>query len=398
MDKIMDNIADNSLVAKVMTFKAGNFPFSRRYDRAKVKPLLLEIMILREAVEKVPILPAYVAHLKKSVIFKSIHSTAALEGNPLSEEQVEELLERGAPIPGKEDFAQEIKNLESTYEFYKLDSIPFVFDSETGQTLPLWIPLGEDEIQRMHEMLTEGISHPLNVPGRYREHWVEVGDKTHGGTYKPPKILADIQKLMDAFVQWIHSPGLVKEPPAVRAALAHYHLALIHPFSDGNGRTCRILEAWLLQQEGFHHVPVMLSNYYYQHVDDYYWAFSLCRKNKDHDMTPFVEFMLKGLVASLREAQDSITGFIRVFALRDHFRQLRKSKALSKRLHDLLSLLLDKDLDFTLRDLMETVPYSLLYGDVGERTARRDLARLTEMKLLRRDDQGRYRLNRRILG
>jgi Fic family protein len=241
------------------------------------------------------------------------------------------------------------------------------------------------------------IAHEHNVPGRYRDHLVKVGDKEHGGVYTPPKILKDVQTLMTEFIAWINGGELMQEEPPVRAALAHYHLGLIHPFGDGNGRAARLVEALVLQAQGIGHLPVMLSNYYYTHVDDYYWAFTRSQRGKDHDVTPFVEFVLKAFIAALYELKSKMTHAIRKLAMRDFLVLRRQNKLITQRQHDLLVLLLDSDKPFSLADLQTQPLFQVLYRAVSERTARRDIQRLLDHGLLLPDKPGQYRLNLRGL-
>ena len=73
---------------------------------------------------------------------------------------------------------------------------------------------------------------------------------------------------------------------------AHYHIGAMHPFDDGNGRTARALEAFMLRKAGVNDmVMVSLSNYYYEHMDEYLAALSESR-SRGHDLTPFLRFAL----------------------------------------------------------------------------------------------------------
>ena len=202
---------------------------------------------------------------------------------------------------------------------------------------------------------------------------------------------------MEAFATWINGADVVSLGPYVRAGLSQYYLGLIHPFADGNGRTARLVETLMLQTAGISYVPAMLSNYYYRHIDDYFWAFSNIRKNKEHDVTHFLEFMLKGVTESLEETKDVILYFIRKFSLRDYYNFLSSQGSLKKRQRDLLNLLLDSLRPFSLADLFAKPPFQILYRNVSERTARRDLKELCDQKLLicKKDE---YSINLRALG
>lgn len=373
-------------VKKVMTFKSGQFVFSRNYDRAALESLLLEARVLRETVAELPVLPWLASKLEEETIRRSIHSTAAIEGNPLSEEQVGRVLsedDQGRAVSRAE---QEIRNLKAAYLICR-----------HGPSRDDCGLLGEGAIKKLHGLVTAGIEHEHNQPGHYRQHLVKVGDREHGGVYTPPKIRPDIETVMREFIAWINSAALLAEEPLIRAALAHFHLAKIHPFGDGNGRTARLVEALCLQAHGLGHLPVMLSNYYYLHMDEYYWAFSRAERHPEHDATPFVEFVLQAFIAACYEIKDRMIGALRRFALRDFMAYLLDAKRLNRRQHGLATFLLDHPRAFRLDDIYRDPSLAAIYAKVSERTARRDLARLSQENLLTQDEQGRYLFNSKVV-
>lgn len=86
---------DTTLVSKIETYKSGHFALSRHYDRSALKDDLIRAEERYRMVAETPILPNYAARLDEEVIIKSIFGTAALEGNPLDEEEVKQVLDRG---------------------------------------------------------------------------------------------------------------------------------------------------------------------------------------------------------------------------------------------------------------------------------------------------------------
>ena len=377
---------DNNIAKKILTFKSGNYVFSRKYNEGELLPFLLESRILYETVRDLPILPDLSTQIEEELIRRSIFGTAALEGNPLTEEKVGQIISEPAEGTQMERAEKEIRNLKVAYDSFirKLQVSESVFKLE------------EDHIKKIHSIVTHDIEHEYNVPGRYRNHLVKVGDAEHGGVYTPPKALIDIEMLMREFTTWINREDILSLEPPIRAALAHYQFGIIHPFGDGNGRTARLLEALLMRLAGMKYVPIMLSNFYYRNMDDYFWAFSRARKNKEYDVTPFVGFVLQGVVESLNEIKGRIIFFIRKFALRDYYVFLRTGKQITQRQHDLLVMLLDELIPFTLGDLFSVSPFNVLYRAVSERTARRDMKKLVEAQLLY-VAEGKYHLNLRVL-
>ncbi len=377
---------DTEPIKKVPIFKSGNFIFSRRHQDPEIETLHVWGLVLYKTVSDLPILPAWSSQLEETIIRRSIFGTAALEGNPLKEEEVGKIIGDKSQPEKSARAEQEIRNLKAAYQFIR--------ELTPASTPPV---IDEALIKKVHALITAHIEYPNNVPGLYRNHKVQVGDEDHGGVYTPPKCLPDIEKLMQAFILWINSDQMLATNPYFRAALAHYHLGLIHPFSDGNGRVARIFEALLLRLSGQKYVPTMLSNYYYRNMDEYFRAFSITRKDKESDVSPFIKFVLKGVIDSLEEIKNRITYFIRRLALRDHYAALHREKTIIQRQYDLLTMLLQDLKPFTLPDLFGTSPMNTLYRNVSERTARRDLKKLLEMNLLTcMNDQ--YTLNLEALG
>lgn len=373
---------------RIFTLRSGYFNFIHEFSTEALTPLLVEATVLYKTVADLPILPELSSKLHEELIRRSIFGTAAIEGNPLTEEKVGEIISDRAGGRTTERAEKEIQNLRAAYDHIG-----------TVSTTVGPIKITEKLVREIHETVTQGIAYKQNVPGGYRNHKVKVGDVEHGGVYTPPRCLPDIKNLMKEFIGWINSDEVVALDPFLRAALAHYHLGLVHPFGDGNGRTARLVEALTLQAAGIQYVPIMLSNFYYRNIDDYFLMFSQTRKNKQHDVTDFLKFALRGAVESLNEVKDNITFFIRKFTLRDYYDYLRKKKAVTQRQRDLLMTLLEGDMQpFGLKDMYARPHFQFLYRDVTERTARRDLAKLKEEGLITATDDKKYVLHFRALG
>jgi Fic family protein len=335
-----------------------------------------------------PILPDFASRLQEEVILKSIFGTAAIEGNPLSEEKVSELLTQ----PGRTDSLKkaeiEIVNLREAYNL--LRKIP---------PQPQVMAISEPEIKDLHKIITRDVGSKKNIPGVYRDHLVQVGDVAHGGVYSPPKIRKDIETLMKAIVVWLNGSEMAKLDPPIRAALAHFHLGQIHPFGDGNGRTARLVEAYLLQASGIKYVPPLLSNFYYRNMDEYYRVYSKSIRNKENDRTDFLEFVLKGFIESLQEIKGKITFFIRRLTLKDFYGILRNKKEITQRQFDFLMLMLENFKPIPASEVARSTPYAILYRGKSDRTLKRDLKKLIEKSLIYFDqNNGLYFLNFQLLG
>jgi Fic family protein len=369
-----------------LSFKSGKIYFNEQYDQSQIDCLLIRATILTETIVDLPILPELASRIQPDIMYSSISGTAAIEGNPITGDDVKKIaMGEDLEIYTKKD-QQEIKNLIKAYNL--LSSIEYS---------PEPFNLTEELIFQLHKIITTDVPDENNVPGKYRNGIVYVGDKAHGGVYTPPKIIEDIKNLMREFVDWINSNEVLHISPFVRASLAHYYFCIIHPFWDGNGRTARLIEAIILQSSNIKYVPRELSNYYYRNVDEYYNSFSKGIRLKK-DATPFLKFCLEASIDSLTRIKETIVYFIRKFSLRDFYRFEKQNKIITTRQFELLSLLLDNPAEFPMKELKTTMPFSILYSKVTTQTARRDLKNLISKKLLLVDENNKHSLNFRVIG
>lgn len=392
---------DKDAVKKIMTFKSGVFAFSSKFSQQDITTFLVSAKILYATINDLPILPEWASSIEEEVIRKSIFGTAAIEGNPLKETDVQRVLSEEQKAEKLADAEQQIKNLKDAYdEIHRIVSSVKQRIKEKGiHQAVVPFPIDENTIKWIHKLITNGLLLIDNIPGQYRNNPVKVGDREHGGIYTPPKIIEDINQLMKEFCVWINSEEIINLEPEIRAALAHYHLGLIHPFGNGNGRTARLIEAMILLSSGVRFVPLMLSNFYYRNIDEYFMVFSQSR-NKEHDVTPFLRFMLRGLVESLREIKDRIVQIIRLLVLKDSYQQLRATKKINQRQWDLISMtspVLYKP--FEIEELFDSnSPLSVLYRNTSKRTALRDLQKLVQLKILNVTEDKKYTLNVLMFG
>lgn len=112
--------------------------------------------------------------------------------------------------------------------------------------------------------------------GEYRRTQVYVGGHIPPGP-------GDLAILMHRFEQWLNSDQAISMHPIKYAALAHYKLVHIHPFTDGNGRTSRLLMNTILMRSGY--PPVIIPK---QQRHNYYQYLQMANEG---DVRPFVRFI-----------------------------------------------------------------------------------------------------------
>jgi Fic family protein len=177
-------------------------------------------------------------------------------------------------------------------------------------------PLTEQLVCRIHELTTRGIDYQNNRPGHYREHAVSAG------TYVPPQTGDEVRRLMAEFIEWFNEGSPRSWPAAIRAVVAHFYVVSIHPYGDGNGRTARAVESFLLYQGGINARGFYsLSNYYYRNRQMYVSLLDHVRFETNSDLTPFVRFALNGLVSELEAVHEEVLQEVTVIAFRDYARE-----------------------------------------------------------------------------
>ena len=375
-----------NIIKKVLTFKSGNFVFSAKFNDDKgseIAKTFIDVLIAFESIKYIPILPNMASQIEEELIKKSIFSTAAIEGNSLTQEDVDKIVENKKINFSKERFVKEIQNLKTAYNNIKDINI---LDNK--------IQITQDLIKNYHKIVTNGLESETNIPGQYRNTKVIVGNQEHGGTNVPPKIFEDIKNLMEEFVSWINSNELLEIHPIFRACIAHLSLALIHPFGDGNGRTSRIIEAHILKSAGYRFVYTMLSNYYYKNIDEYFITFSKVLKNEDNDISDFVLFYLKGMLESIKAIREKIYIIITGLSLQSYLLHLKKINKITQRQYDFLSIMLDNNKEVSEKEILEDINLKIIYNDLSSRTLKRDLEYLVGLYLLELNkDNQNYRIN-----
>lgn len=119
-----------------------------------------------------------------------------------------------------------------------------------------------------------------------------MNDATQQIIYTPPQGEATIRDLLSDWENFIHQQRDID--PLVRMAVMHYQFEAIHPFSDGNGRTGRILNLLFLISENLLEVPILyLSRYIIQNKQEYYRL--LLQVTTEHQWEPWILYMLEAI-------------------------------------------------------------------------------------------------------
>ena len=99
--------------------------------------------------------------------------------------------------------------------------------------------------------------------------------------YNPPIGKGVVEEKLKNLLRYLNEQDADNTDPLIKMAIAHYQFEAIHPFTDGNGRTGRILNLLYLVNQGLITHPVLyLSKYIIENKDDYYFNMAAVTQRK----------------------------------------------------------------------------------------------------------------------
>lgn len=238
--------------------------------------LVEEIAALRERIEGASVALPWIPALQKDTRTRNGHASTAIEGNPLTLEQVRALEEGRELVASDERSQREVLNYFAGLRFIeknaKLEKIR------------------HEQLFELHRLLADTVM-DQGQAGAYRTINVQVGQHF-------PPTHADVSPLMFELLEWWNTASRSLSP-ILSSAILHYRFEDIHPFADGNGRTGRALALWDLYRRGFDpHYLFSVDEYYWEDRPAYYAALSQVR-DAGEDLTEWLEYSAKGLRETL---------------------------------------------------------------------------------------------------
>lgn len=234
--------------------------------------LVEEVSALRERVQGATVELAWVPALQKDGRSRNAHASTAIEGNPLTLEQVRALEAGDESVGPTERSRREVLNY-----FAGLRHV----EKQANKKV-----IRHEDLFRLHRILAEGVM-DQGEAGRYRKIKVRVGG------YLPPEPGMVSGLMFELLEWWNRKAGELS--PVLSSAILHYRFEGIHPFADGNGRVGRALALWELYRRGFdtHHV-FSVDEYYWEKRQAYYDALQAVRQEGEN-LTGWLEYCAEGL-------------------------------------------------------------------------------------------------------
>ncbi|MCR5382889.1 MAG: Fic family protein [Lentisphaeria bacterium] len=325
-------------------------------------------------------------------LIKGAAATTAIEGNTLSEQEVKGILEGRSDVPPSRKYQEtEVRNV--------IDALNGIFEEvvtrdHVSNITPEFICNFNRQIGKDLGEMYDG------VPGRLRERGVQVG-RYHAPNHEY------VRELLARMCDWLATEfhfDPKREPEfrdaVVEAVAAHLYLVWIHPFNDGNGRTARLLEFYILLRAGLPKIcSHILSNFYNQTRDMYYKKIE--EATARWDFTGFLEYAVQGFLDGL----ESVLWQVQMAQLRNAWKVHTRDTLSTKRLLDSRKQRLQTVLDFfsvgtkyVPKDLTDKSPeIAATYARLSSTALMRDIDDLEAFGLLMKTEGGGYEADIREL-
>lgn len=372
---------------RVMTYKSGSFTFQLGIDLNKIQAMLDRVNDSQNRFNKMPSLPQIIDQVQDKVLASSIYSTNTIEGGQFTEQETADILKQDPKTIQKSE-ERRLTNLKEAIEWIKEKSNSKQLMPQSGKAFEI------STMFQLHTLVSQNLAEQHNPAGQLRNNQVGqktiVGNEAHGGTYRPPKCLEDIEYLIQAWVEWLNHPNIINQPAIIRACLAHYYFELIHPFWDGNGRTGRLIEMLILEQSGYRFSSSAIWAYYQSNIHEYFALFNQCRKSAekklDHPNQLFIEFALKGMFKTIEYLHDQSNSLISFLLYQTALNDAKFSRKISDRqfnlIHNLMRAIGENNNFLSRADLYRIPQIQALYLGKVERTFYRDIDKLIELNFL----------------
>lgn len=317
--------------------------------------------------------PSFPGSIKKYIvkpeIISSIGATLAIEGTILAEEEIEESFNKAnlqAKLKNKE---QESVNTKKAYSYV----------AKTAENCQDDFVYSEEHIKTIHYNLTDNVqSISPNVPGQYRDTMAKFGEPRRISLYKSR---AEIAGAMSKLVGWLNEKGdsILTSNPIVKALMAHYYLAEIHPFGDGNGRTARALESLVLYVNLRNpSCFAVLARFWGARRNDY--IINLGHIRNTCNPGDFLEFGMNGYLEEVTRVKGMVLKKVKQLMLQDYAQYLFRKKKIQPRVLNVLMLLIRIG-KTPFRDFLSTI--KPIYAGLHNRTRYRDFKILEDLGLIR---------------
>ncbi|MCL4366651.1 Fic family protein [Patescibacteria group bacterium] len=256
----------------------------------------------RELILNSPLIPAWEAKFRREALEKTVHHGTHLEGNQLTFEQAQGVLD-GQEIIARDRDVQEVINYRNVMRF--IDEIA----SRIGSGRKYYLTL--ETILEVHRLAVDRVL-PEDHAGKFRDKQVVLKNSQTGQVSYTPPPAAEVPYLVEDLLSWINGEDSKDLHPVLKAGIIHYELSRIHPFTDGNGRAARAIATLVMFLEGYDIRKFFsLEEYFDNSPMDYYVTLQavsnqLVMDNRERDLSPWLEYFVEGVAIQLNNTKERV--------------------------------------------------------------------------------------------
>ena len=357
----------------------------------KTSNLLGQCFAYINSMINIPIRPDYRRELLSVSLNKGALATTAIEGNTLTEKDLNQIQKGEDLEPSRKYQQQEVENI--------LEAFNTILTELVREKNPAIIT--PELIRRFNEMVGRNIGDAFGGnPGQFRRRNVTVG------AYRPPSF-EKIEGLVQKFCTWLirdfhYTQNQNFDEAVLEAIVSHVYIAWIHPFLDGNGRTARLLEFYLLMRAGVPNIAShILSNHYNNTRTEYYRQ--LQHSTETGDLSAFIQYALEGFrdglentINVIHKEQTELTWNNYVHDITEKMQDEGKNRKTLQRIRQ-LAYNIPGDRFCSLEEILVlSSKIAEGYRKLNAMTLRRDLNLLVEKNLLK-TEKNKYRTNYELL-
>lgn len=223
--------------------------------------------------------------LKSIATVRSVGASNRIEGNKMSDEEVEVLLQKIDITKLTDRDSQEVVGY-----FEVLDLISESYEN---------INLTESQIKSLHNNLMKYSAQDQWHKGNYKTHSNAVEASFPDGTrqiiFQPAEAGFATEDATRELVNWYNTETVVH--PLIKIATFVYDFLSVHPFQDGNGRLSRLISTLLLMRNGYKWIQyVSFEHEIENRKSEYYLVLRGCQAQRpNEDVTTWIQFFLNCL-------------------------------------------------------------------------------------------------------
>jgi len=368
-----------------------SFRFDWNLDE-KTSNLLGQCFAFVSSILNTPFRPDRHQELLLLSLNKGALATTAIEGNTMTEEELIQIQNGKDLAPSRKYLQQEVENI--------LNAFNTILNELVREKSPAVIT--PELIRRFHNMVGENIGMAFGGnPGQFRRRNVIVGN-----VYRPPSF-EKVEGLMKKLCGWLlHDFHYTRDQnfdeAVLEAIVVHVYIAWIHPFLDGNGRTARLLEFYLLLRAGVPSIAShILSNHYNDTRSEYYRQ--LQHASETGELNSFIQYALLGfrdglekIIELIHKEQTELTwkNYVRDFT--EKMQADKVSPKTARRIRQ-LAYYIPADRLYSIDEIkLLNIKIAEEYIGLSPITFRRDLEFMVKEKLLIAE-KNKYRSNYELL-